>query len=77
MTRREFVTFYRDGECRCVCGNESCWEGHYPCTREGVRVEPTPEEWPEPLFVCDRCGRVWDERTGLVILNPKEAPCLK
>lgn len=54
----------------CVCGNTpSLGEGFAPCNRAGVEVEPTAAQWPEPLYVCDRCGRIYDQTSGYEIGN--------
>jgi len=33
------------------------------CDREGNQVEPTPKDWPEHLYICDRCGRIINQDT--------------
>jgi hypothetical protein len=51
----------------CRCGNEPDRDGFVPCTWQGEDVQPTPAAWTEPLYRCDRCGRIIDQETGLVI----------
>jgi hypothetical protein len=51
----------------CLCGNEADQEGFFPCDRMGHQVEPTAQEWPEPLYVCDRCGRIIEHGTRRVV----------
>jgi hypothetical protein len=51
----------------CRCGNTPATMGFFPCDRQGNEVEPTVEAWPEPLYRCDRCGRIIDSRTLIVV----------
>lgn len=51
----------------CLCGNEPDRFGFYSCDRTGAEVEPTEAEWPEPLYVCERCGRIIEQESGLVV----------
>jgi hypothetical protein len=51
----------------CLCGNEADRDGFFPCDRRGAMVEPTAEAWPEPLYVCDQCGRIIEHGTRRVI----------
>jgi len=48
----------------CLCGNTCMHEGFYPCDTLGNTVEPTERDWPVPLWVCDNCGAIIDQRTG-------------
>jgi len=52
------VVGWEDGF-KCDCGNTSHCEGFHPCTILGDNVEPTPDEWPAPLYKCDRCGVIY------------------
>lgn len=57
-----------DGEgWRCVCGNRPIEDGFLPCTWVGDEVEPTPTAWPDPLYRCERCGRIIDAPTRSVV----------
>ena len=51
----------------CVCGNQPDRDGFYPCDESGNQVEPTPEEWKKPLYVCAACGRIIDQETLAVV----------
>ncbi|MFI5593679.1 hypothetical protein ACIA5G_52255 [Amycolatopsis sp. NPDC051758] len=48
---------------RCRCGNIPSSGGFDPVDRTGNSVDPTPEQWPEPLYVCNNCGLVMDADT--------------
>jgi hypothetical protein len=32
-----------------------------------MEVAPTPEEWIDDTYVCDRCGRIIDQHTREVV----------
>lgn len=49
----------------CPCGNTPADEGFYPCRPDGDQTEPLPD-WGS-LYVCQRCGRIFDRHTGVVI----------
>ena len=51
----------------CLCGNQAHLAGFYPCDRDGNQVEPTEKDWLTNWYVCDRCGRVIDNRTLIVV----------
>src|SRR6187551_3205516 len=51
----------------CFCGNQPDRDGFSFCDRDGSEVEPTEEEWPEPLYICNRCGRIIEQGTGIVV----------
>jgi len=51
----------------CVCGNTPVDAGFFPCNEKGEEVEPTPEEWKIPLYVCDSCGRIINKETLEVV----------
>jgi hypothetical protein len=51
----------------CICGNRPDSEGFYPCDRHGKEVDPMPEDWTTDLYVCDRCGRMIDQKTLAVV----------
>ena len=59
----EFVT--EDWE--CLCGNTPMQDGFFPCNTQGELVEPTPEEWVTNYYVCDRCGRIIEQRSRAVV----------
>lgn len=42
----------------CICGNTPSMSGFDASDRNGVSVEPTPEEWGGKRYVCLECGRV-------------------
>jgi hypothetical protein len=58
----------------CLCGNQPDRDGFYSCDRNGTGVEPTEAEWPEPLYLCDRCGRIIEQGTGLVVNRQANGP---
>ncbi len=51
----------------CLCGNEPSQDGFYPCDRRGNQVEPTVKDWTGIYYVCDRCGRIIDQRNLRVV----------
>jgi hypothetical protein len=51
----------------CLCLNTPINQGFYPCDSEGNYVEPTPEDWTTDWYVCDRCGRIIDQKTLRVV----------
>ena len=51
----------------CICGNQPNSAGFYPCDSRGNQVEPTRGNWPEPLYVCDACGRIIHQATLEVV----------
>lgn len=68
MKRSYFkITITDSGEFNCVCGNRPDYEGAYPCDRSGKLVDPTPGDWPEDLYRCDRCGIIFKGATGEVV----------
>jgi hypothetical protein len=62
---------------QCVCGNTPVAQGFFPCDKIGNLVEPTPEEWPAPLYVCDACGRIINQDTLLVLGRRPPEPALQ
>jgi hypothetical protein len=57
----------------CVCGNKPTEDGFFPCDWEGNQVEPTAQEWPQPLYICERCGRIIDDGfRQFVVSRPEE-----
>ena len=52
----------------CVCGNTPSLDGFYSCDRQGKDVTTgAADTWLDPLFVCDRCGRIIDRFTLEVV----------
>ena len=51
----------------CICGNEPCSEGFYPCDSTGKYIEPCIDEGWIDLYRCDRCGRIINQNTLKVI----------
>ncbi|OXM59564.1 hypothetical protein CF165_47025 [Amycolatopsis vastitatis] len=47
----------------CECGNTPHGDGFDFVDRHGNSVDPTPEQWPEPLYMCNNCGLVMDAAT--------------
>jgi len=46
----------------CVCGNVPTSDGFYPVVlRDGkaIEVKPTESEWPDYLYACADCARIW------------------
>lgn len=43
----------------CRCGNTGPDDGFSPCDRNGNEVEPTVEDWPIPLVVCNKCETIY------------------
>ncbi len=68
-TTETIETSRRDGEdwLICPCGNEPDHDGFVPCDASGQEVEPTPRAWPQPLYACQRCGRIIDAATRRVV----------
>jgi hypothetical protein len=70
-TNTTHITEGADDYWTCVCGNEVTSDGFYACDTNGDQVEPTPEEWKEPLYVCPACSRIIHQQTlGIVGRNP-------
>ena len=63
----ERITVVADDWWVCLCGNQADQDGFQFCDRDGNEVEPTPEEWPEPLYVCGRCDRIIEQASGAVV----------
>jgi hypothetical protein len=63
-TKKEKVSISPTGEFVCVCGNTPDSSGAFACDINGDAVEPTPDEWPNDLYRCDGCGRVFVGDTG-------------
>ena len=57
----------------CVCGNRTYSDGFYPCNKNGEQTEPD-KEW-EGLYVCDRCGKIYDSKG--TTYNPKNEEVIK
>jgi len=57
---KEFITHEAGNEEAwiCICKNRPEGAGFYPCDNAGNMVEPTDRDWPDPLYVCDDCGRI-------------------
>ena len=55
----------------CLCGNQPCDGGFYPCDTDGNEMDPViGSDWPE-LYVCADCGRIIDMDTLVVVgINP-------
>jgi len=51
----------------CPCGNQPDQDGFLPCNPDGNEVEPLPEQWREPLYVCAKCGRIIHQDTLEVV----------
>lgn len=62
---------YRDAW-TCLCGNMPHSDGFFPCDPAGTIVEPTEANWPIPIYVCDRCGRIIHGKTLQVIGQRQE-----
>lgn len=54
----------------CICGNMPSTDGFYPCTADGVEVEPFPETWSNDLYICARCTRIIDGKDGSEVRGP-------
>lgn len=59
----------------CVCGNRTYSDGFYPCDKNGEQTEPD-EEW-EGLYVCDRCGKIYDSKGTTYNLKNEEVIKIK
>ncbi len=57
------IAAFEDDWWRCDCGNVPHEDGFVPVDRQGREVEPTPAQWPKPLYACCRCGLVMDAAT--------------
>jgi hypothetical protein len=66
-TEPEHITHEQDAEEAwvCICGNTPSEDGFYPSDKDGNQIEPV-EGW-EGLYVCDRCGRIIDQKSLEVI----------
>jgi len=42
-------------------------DGFFTCDDKGNEVEPIEELWLEPLYVCNRCGRIINQETLEVV----------
>jgi hypothetical protein len=51
----------------CLCGNTPPSDGFATCNEEGEDMEPTLGGGWTSLFVCNRCGRIVDQRTLSVV----------
>jgi len=50
---------------KCLnCGNTVDSDGFLPCDEDGREIEPTPELWTKPLYVCGGCGNVYSKNSG-------------
>jgi hypothetical protein len=58
MDIRTNIKSAKDGECYCTCGNRADLDGFYPCNAAGVEVEPTEKDWPDGLYLCERCKAI-------------------
>jgi hypothetical protein len=56
----------------CMCGNTPLDAGFDACDKEGNHMEPH-EKWIDPLYVCDRCGRIIHQQT-LEVVGRKAVP---
>jgi hypothetical protein len=68
------VIYVTDGDFACLCGNNSHAQGAFPCDRAGDLLDPKPDEWPDDLFRCDRCGLIFNGHTGEVLPRPEPKP---
>ena len=50
----------------CICGNRPVADGFFSCDKQGKEIEPD-ELWIEPLYVCNRCGRIIHQDTLKVL----------
>jgi len=57
------ITAIEEDRWQCHCGNTPHSSGFAPVDRHGNEVEPTPAQWPEPLYRCNACGLVMDADT--------------
>lgn len=57
------ITAHEIDRWSCHCGNAPHSGGFDPVDQNGNAVEPTPEQWPEPLYICNECGLVVDAGT--------------
>jgi hypothetical protein len=55
----------------CLCGNTPDGHGFYPCDSEGIEVEPTAELWTSGLYLCAKCDRVIEAKTGKVLFKKR------
>lgn len=72
MLMPEYITAENDyGDAwKCLCGNTSSGDGFFPCTPDGVEVEPTEELWDGVHYVCASCRRVVDQNTLEITKRP-------
>jgi hypothetical protein len=43
----------------CTCGNTPDSDGFFPCLVDGTEVDPIPDQWPDNLYVCATCRRIY------------------
>lgn len=50
----------------CQCNNTPDMDGFSSCLADGTPIEPAGD-WDGKLYVCLRCGRVYDQTTLVVV----------
>lgn len=71
MTTTTLVDVSVDGWL-CTCGNTADSDGFYPSVH-GVVVEPVKDgPWDGREYLCERCGRIFDQSTGVRIVSDRE-----
>lgn len=54
----------------CICNNSPDLDGFVPCLADGTPVEPAVDgPWDGKLYVCVRCGRVYNQETLVVSVH--------
>jgi hypothetical protein len=69
MTKREQISHEDDDVDAwvCLCGNTPPSDGFATCNADGDEIEPTlGGEWTS-LYVCNRCDRIIDQDTLMVV----------
>ncbi len=56
----------------CLCGNTPDSDGFATCNANGDEVEPTIGSGWDDLYVCNRCGRIVDQK-DLSVVGRKRA----
>lgn len=51
----------------CLCGNTPPSDGFTTCNADGDEIEPTVESGWTSLLVCNRCGRIIDQDTLMIV----------
>ncbi|HEY0105105.1 MAG TPA: hypothetical protein VGB91_03405, partial [Rhizomicrobium sp.] len=51
----------------CLCGNTPDGDGFAACNADGLEIEPAVRSGWDGLYVCNRCGRIVDQKDLSVV----------